>query len=681
MMRLLALTLAMLFITASGWLWFNEEAVDSWLSEQLIVTPAEEEALLGLQPSERWLVVVVEFDGHPASNGWGIDEAKTLLNQAAVPYLEQVSGGTTTLTIHVHPEVIRAPKSLTAYGEDGSAKDTDSSGTFLPEQLAEEVVLRIKDDVDWADFDLDQNGGVDRLLILHTTKGQEENPSITSRIWSHFTRFETTINLPDERTIDHYTMASLQTGSSGVGTILHEMLHQMGAADLYPLHDEGSFQSWKGPGDWDIMASGNWNGGGRWPAMPTGASMELINAPRIDTLVLEWPAGASKPCIGPSIPLNGVTEGGRILKIQIAPQEFVFIEHRTDTGYDSRLPGHGVLVTYQDRSVGDLEQNELNTNPNLPWLKVIEADQRGDLLLGSNQGEASDLFGNNSMFGANGVPIRTHDGILVHWTASIEVNNNSTTVSFNADDCSPSFQLDFQNHGATLLNGQNLPVTIQSSEACSSSIVSTDGRGVSLEQTGNAYALQFASDGVPNSLFALQGTISCGESSIDVDYPVRVMNRVPTLSSFDGVVDPYDTTTLELPISSQGEGEQVLFVAIDGPLSRIAEAPTTVNLASSVLELNVEPNGLLTNNMLVYGTVTLFTEEGLSWSLDVELKALDSSNKPYDVLTNPAQMYSLFFLTMGLIALSSAIRRQKPPQQKPPELSLESTFENDAWTE
>ena len=75
--------------------------------------------------------------------------------------------------------------------------------------------------------------------------------------------------------------------------MIHEMLHQMGAIDLYPVHDEVGIQSWKGPGDWDIMASGNWNGGGRWPAMPTGANMELVRPERVETL--EPPGPAMRP--------------------------------------------------------------------------------------------------------------------------------------------------------------------------------------------------------------------------------------------------------------------------------------------------------------------------------------------------------------------------------------------------
>ena len=158
--------------------------------------------------------------------------------------------------------------------------------------------------------------------------------------------------------VEHYTMASLKQRSSGVGTMIHK--RPSDRAVPAPA-DEVGVQSWKGPGDWDIMASGNWNGGGRWPAMPTGANMELVRPERVETIELSWPSNTAQPCIGPSVLLNGVTEGGVVLKIPINNMESIFIEHRSDSGYDSRLPGHGILVS-QHLSVGDFERNEVNTN-------------------------------------------------------------------------------------------------------------------------------------------------------------------------------------------------------------------------------------------------------------------------------------------------------------------------------
>ena len=47
--------------------------------------------------------------------------------------------------------------------------DYDESGKFLPPKLAQEAITKSKDDIDWNKFDLDNDGNVDRLLILHTT--------------------------------------------------------------------------------------------------------------------------------------------------------------------------------------------------------------------------------------------------------------------------------------------------------------------------------------------------------------------------------------------------------------------------------------------------------------------------------------------------------------------------------
>ena len=566
MRRALAAVLAMLFLVSAGWTFANEALVEDWLLGQGPDQTNNSPALVTLQNEERWLVVVVDFDAHPAENGWGPDEAENLIEQAVAPYIDQLSGREGTLLHNVHPKVVRASMNLEDYGQDAGGKDTAGDGAFLPAALAEEVVLSVKDDVNWSVYDLNEDGGIDRFLVLHTTKGQEESPSITNRIWSHYTQFNNPIALPGGLSIEHYTMASLQTGSSGVGTIIHEMLHQMGAVDLYPVHDDVNHQSWKGPGDWDIMASGNWNGGGRWPAMPTGANLELVRPERIKTLVLEWPPTAERPCIGQSIALDGVTEGGDVLKISIAEHESVFIEYRSDSGYDSRLPGHGLLVSYQDRSVGDFERNEVNTNPNQPWLKVIEADEGDDLVKGSNQGEASDLFLNNSKFGAEGVKIRTHDGLLVPWVATVS-GEAEPTVSFTAEHCNPSFSLDLPDHGSVLLPNESIDLAISGEEGvCTGNLVASDGRGVSVVNEADRYRIVFDREATPNSMLYIEGNISCGLDTVDVRYPVQILNRVPVSTVYKATIHPERNTVLEVPIESLGDNKQRVSIAFDGPL-------------------------------------------------------------------------------------------------------------------
>ena len=193
------------------------------------------------------------------------------------------------------------------------------------------------------------------------------------------------------------------------------MYHQLGAADLYAVHDDTVNQDWKGIGKWDIMASGNWNGDGAWPALPTSPSIELIGGERHQEIELEWLPGTD--CTGPAYTFEGFAEGGDSLKIPIGDDEYVWIEYRSDFGYDSNLPGNGILVLQQDLRAGEIEDNLVNSHPDRAWLKVIEADGEQNMVAGNNEGEESDVFSDGGIFGSEGIQIRNRDGVLVDWSA------------------------------------------------------------------------------------------------------------------------------------------------------------------------------------------------------------------------------------------------------------------------
>ena len=249
----------------------------------------EEVYLLGLQEEEEWLVIVVDFPDYPSSDSIGINQAENILNEQAVRYIDEMSGSKSVLNITVHESVIRANGNLADYGSDYMGNvDYDESGKFLPPKLAQEVITKSKDDIDWEKFDLDNDGNVDRLLILHTTTGQEDGGGSSDRIWSHFSELEEKQSVGNSLFVQHYALASLKSPSKGLGTMIHEMLHQLGAADLYPVHDANWADQWKGLGQWDIMASGNWNGNGAWPALPTSASLELMGIERHQEIELTW---------------------------------------------------------------------------------------------------------------------------------------------------------------------------------------------------------------------------------------------------------------------------------------------------------------------------------------------------------------------------------------------------------
>ena len=639
-------------LLASSWAFTNQSVIDEWVRETQFESNNDDAALLPIQSNEHWLVLVADFPEQQASETWGTTQAELMLNDIAKSYIEQLTNNQTKLTVVVHDEVTRASADVAAYGADNSGdRDTDSNGDFLPMNLAEEVVRYRADDVNWSQFDLDNDGLVDRLLILHTTKGQEENPGVSNNIWSHFTRFEEPIKVSAEHSVGHYTMASLRTGSSGMGTVLHEMMHQMGALDLYPVHDVSPSSDWHGVGNWDIMASGNWNGGGVWPALGTSPTMELIGLERHVSLDLTWPASSVQPCIGPTIQMHGMTEGGEALKIPLGEEQYIWIERHSDVGFDSHLPGHGILVMQQDRSIGDEERNELNRDPEQPWLRVIEADNGDQMLQGVNDGEASDVFRNGTTFGAQGVLIRDHDGILVPWTAHIEGEANMT-IRFTAEHCSPIMTVNGPDFGAVLLPSDSLELEIESKVECSitHNLTLTDGRTVTLEPANltigmNSIDLTFSSNGTANSESRIEGELACEDSVVDLSTQVLTLSRIPIETQIEGTLHAQQASTILISIPSNGQGTQSFTIDLDGPMSRVGTVENRFILdGDDELEIAINPNGLLLDGMKVKGDLILIDTNGHRWTYTLDFTAELDETSTFDAWRTPGRILSIICL-------------------------------------
>ena len=651
MRPVLGVPFLVVLLLASSWSYSNGDTIEQWMRENAIIVSSEEKSpILNLQQDERWLVLIVDFEQSPADSAWGPEQARNILQESAVDYIEQISGGQSSVEIVVADDVTRASGVLADYGSDvNGQRDVDKDGKFLPMALAQEAIESHISTVNWSHYDLDGDGWVDRLLILHTTKGQEENTGSSDRIWSHYTTFKEPIELSKDLKVGHYTMSSLRTGSSGIGTMLHEMLHQMGALDLYPVHDTFQTHQWKGVGDWDIMASGNWNGGGSWPALPTAASLELIGAMRQQNMDLQWPSSAISPCIGPSIKMTGLSEGGNTLKIQISQSEVIWLEYRSNSGFDSHLPGSGLLVTYQDKSVGDMEQNELNRDPEQPWLSVIEADGKNDMTSGTNSGEADDLF-NSGSFGADGIKIFDHDGVLVPWIATVD-HSDDLFVNFTAPNCSPSMDIDLQDHGYVTLPGDNFTFTATGSENClmELDLLLSDGNRIYFTNSSDAqmtagtkqFTAMINGTRTPQSQSVLSGSISCGSSYFEINTMLLTLGKIPIPSEIIGKIDIEQQQQIAVKIDSMGNFSNSFRVEVNGPLSRIAETSEEITLdESSQLIIEIDPKGLLSDGMIVNGEIVLVSFSGHRWEYPVEFVAQSDSSE-MEQWRQPSNMLAL----------------------------------------
>ena len=657
----LGFPLIFLLLSAAIFSFTNDAVVEDWLKNNSIIVKSDDANILPIQENENWPILIVDFNGRNTNQATAINDAEEMLIPHANNYFSQLSRGSVSVDVDVHQVMVTASGGLAAYGSDnGGERDSSNDGTHLPMLLAEEVVVANKQSIDWDKYDLDNDGSVDRLLILHTTIGQESGGN-SNRIWSHFTTFETPIDLGNDLTVAHYAMASLGSKSDGFGTAMHEMLHQMGAYDLYPS-DGQQTSIWKGVGDWDIMASGNWNDDGKTPSLPMSSTLETIGLNNFQTINFDW-SQQTGYCSATSIIFSPQDNMKLDYKIQIGQGEYVWIEYRGGNQYDSELPGTGILVSYQDTTIDGYEDNELNVNNQRPYLKIIEADGNDELLTGGNEGQSSDLFDNGSKFGSIGIEIRNHDGILVDWYAEVVINNQ-IEIMFKSDYCESNFELDLPNHSVTTLPNEPIQIEALSTADCilQNGLSSTDGRLVSIYpnqiQAGieSVISVAFNSAAQHNSMTKLVGTISCESEIRDIDIEILSLSILPKNSSFATSIPVTSKTQISIPIDSIGTGSHNFEYKIDGPLSRIAHSEQILRLTESddFLIIDIDPNNLLSNNMIVNGVIEISDSNDNLWVVEVVLTAESSAAKSLNDYISPGQMVGLacifaalwIFLTM-----------------------------------
>ena len=640
--------------------------INSFFDIEIDSEDIEDTPLVGLENNESWLVVLVDFDSDKLEENEK-QAFGTLLEEQARLYFTEAIGSSVNIEIDVYDEIIRSQRPLEYYGNDGAnGRDYGDSTQFMPAELSEYVVTNLEVD-DWSKYDLNDDEVVDRLLIVHSTLAQEQGAGSSNRIWSHFTTFQNPITV-DGYSIEHYTMSSIRHGMNGIGTILHEMMHQFGAFDLYPVHDSGYSGSWKGIGIWDIMASGNWNGGGDKPSLPTGPTMESIGQEASLDLSLEWPINSQSPCIGPAFDIQSRSDGGARVKIQIGPEEFVWFEKRSAQGFDASLPGEGILVLLEDKTAGDAEYNALNIDQKRPYLRVIEADGNDEQLQGINDGVYADLFQPGDTFGELGIQIRSHDGILVPWHVNISIMDDVWRIEIYSMNCSPPFEINLPDYGLTVLDDDAFPIEIINSQSvvkCTGILNGTDGRTItfSSDAEGNENLVQglFSAPGVLDSIATFSGDIVCNGYSFDIHTTVTTLGTIPLEKEMvlQQVIDPVDISIITIPYIGEGTGDGSFSVDLRGPITRIGtiDSPMIIKNSNGTITLEINPNGLLQPNMFVFGEIQLTSFNGEVWTIELELQAESESKIP--LLDDQSTIIGVFFVVCSLWFTASYLSEMK----------------------
>ena len=312
-----------------------------------------------------------------------------------------------------------------------------SSNDTRPQDAVKEAAQLLDDVIDFSQYDDNNDGRVDMILMYYAGYNQAEGGPEDS-IWPHQWSIPGNVRL-DGKTLGTYFCTSELRLSSGVdmcgiGTTCHEFGHSLGLPDFY---DSDYYTNGYASGLYwfSTMCSGSYNNDGRTP--PYFNSEERI--------ILGWMSDDDVP----KLKDGAVTVGPVYNDIAFRSQtdtdgEYFLYECRDATGWDAPLPA-GLLVYHVDkstvRSVGGMtpyEQwtnwvyyNTINAYGDHPCFYVVPAADQTSL---DYSGSAASIMFPGSYGITTYTPIDWEDMDTGYSLSGISYNNGQVSLSVSISD-------------------------------------------------------------------------------------------------------------------------------------------------------------------------------------------------------------------------------------------------------
>lgn len=248
-----------------------------------------------------------------------------------------------------------------------------SQGTANTYKLIQEAVPMVKEQyaVDFRQFDTDGDGKVDNVYCIYAGYGRADSYDSKS-IWPHsgnlseVSKTDQTFK-EDGVTIDRYTVSQEINGQTdkvtGIGTFVHEFGHVLGLADHYNTSSSSLSNQ---PGAWDVMAEGSYNDNQNCP--PTFSAFERYS---LGWLTLTELDAATDTLINAE-PYEDNSFACRV-SVSGKDNEYFIVENRQQKGWDTYLPGHGLLVWHIDENQSVWNLNKVNADQNHQRVDIVEA--------------------------------------------------------------------------------------------------------------------------------------------------------------------------------------------------------------------------------------------------------------------------------------------------------------------
>lgn len=280
--------------------------------------------------------------------------------------------------------------------------------------------------IDFSRYDGDEDGVVDMIYFVVAGYTSNFSGNNSGYLWPHqSTLYYYTSQRYDGVYLGRYSCSGEiygwedygYTDPDGIGTICHEFTHALGLMDLYDTNYDQNGQA-NDPGEWDIMAGGSYMDDSH---TPVGFSLwERYRLGFADPVEIdEKRAGYSLEA------LNTSNTGYWIASPN--ENEFFMLENRQQTGWDTYLPGHGMLITRVEYNQYAWSRNTINANASHMYYELLRAGN----LTGSNP---SDPFpGTNQVTAINNLTTPS----LLTWSGQANeygldnIAENDGIITFN----------------------------------------------------------------------------------------------------------------------------------------------------------------------------------------------------------------------------------------------------------
>lgn len=440
------------------------------------------------------LVVLVRFSDHQNRNLPTDSNIDVLMNAVGGDANLAPAGSLRDIYLKNSHGVLTIDSTVVAWATVSQSESyyaaANSGLTSQVHQALAEALTIVDGQIDFSQFDQNNDGYIDAITFLHSGYGAEWGGTdayggyYTDRIWSHKWSL---YSLPggawqssEGVKVYNYHISPSVWGVSGntigrIGVIAHETGHFLGLPDLYDTDSTAG----EGIGSWCLMAN-SWGGDGSQQPPPLLSAWSKIQ--------LGW-LTPSELAITGNYALNASQAFNEAYKITTGfpSNEYLLLENRQRTDGNNRtidnIPpsGDGLLVYHIDDLAGyNIQgypgQTGWPSNGNHYRVAVLQADALYNLEKGNNRGDSGDSFragGVDSIGVSTTLNTDSYQAGNVYPTGNIisavTAAGTSMAFDFNAGTV-PSYQLSVTKTGAGAGTVTSNPDGISCGSTCSASL-------------------------------------------------------------------------------------------------------------------------------------------------------------------------------------------------------------------